>query len=571
MGKQIDELPHNTEKCHTKTGLKVFLDDDKVTGYCFSCKTFVPNPYGKEVLAKDVPKPLVKSDEEIQAQLDEVDTFPVVEVRKLGVKTLNYFQAKVSLSEYDGVTPTAIYWPLTRDGKRVGYHVKGLIKNDKNKSFVYNLGTGKDVDLIGWEQAKVSGAYRLIITEGPEDMASVEKIYRMHGNPEYHPAVVSLPAGAGCTAKVLQRHSADIKRLFKDVVVCFDDDEPGREAVTVAAGVLPNVESVTLPYKDANECLLQGVAKQAYKALAFQKAKPKNTRILRGGDIHEKAKIPAKYGELTWPFPQLNKDMRGIRLGETAYFGAGTKIGKTTLKNCLSAHWMKNDGVKVFMADIEEQADTTYKLLANQLTGKVFHDPTIPFDEAAYDKAGEVLKDKLYLLDLYQFVDWKTLKEDIKNAVGDGCKVVAIDPVTCLTNGVNAAEANTLLQEFSSDLAAMSKDMGFFGIMFCHLKAPDGMLSEEKRERYYGKGQYTDLGPIDHEWGGSVYSSQFTGSRAMQRSCHLMMGLQGNKDPDLAEEIRNTRQLTILEDRRWGNSGKYNLFYNKNTGLFEPC
>ena len=45
---------------------------------------------------------------------------------------------------------------------------------------------------------------------------------------------------------------------------------------------------------------------------------------------------------------------------------------------------MRNDNVPVFMADIEEQAVMTYKLLANQLTGKIFHDPNIEFDEAEY-------------------------------------------------------------------------------------------------------------------------------------------------------------------------------------------
>lgn len=47
-----------------------------------------------------------------------------------------------------------------------------------------------------------------------------------------------------------------------------------------------------------------------------------------------------------------------------------------------------------------------------------------------------------------------------------------------------------------------------------------------------------------------------------------MLGLMGNKDPDLSEDIRNTRELIILEDRNWGNSAKYPLFYNKATGLF---
>ena len=54
----------------------------------------------------------------------------------------------------------------------------------------------------------------------------------------------------------------------------------------------------------------------------------------------------------------------------------------------------------------------------------------------------------------------------------------------------------------------------------------------------------------------------------MQRSCHLMLALLGNKDPDLPDEIRNTRELRVLEDRMFGGSGKYQLFYNKNTGRF---
>ena len=99
------------------------------------------------------------------------------------------------------------------------------------------------------------------------------------------------------------------------------------EVVKEAMLIFPKGKSVTLPAKDANECLIKGVAKAAYVALAFQQETPKNTHILRGSDIHLKAREPAKFGELTWPFPALNEDMRGIRLGETAYIGAGTKLG----------------------------------------------------------------------------------------------------------------------------------------------------------------------------------------------------------------------------------------------------
>jgi hypothetical protein len=47
-----------------------------------------------------------------------------------------------------------------------------------------------------------------------------------------------------------------------------------------------------------------------------------------------------------------------------------------------------------------------------------------------------------------------------------------------------------------------------------------------------------------------------------------MIGMEGNKDPDLAPEERNLRTLVVLEDRATGSSGKVRLFYDQHTGAF---
>lgn len=54
----------------------------------------------------------------------------------------------------------------------------------------------------------------------------------------------------------------------------------------------------------------------------------------------------------------------------------------------------------------------------------------------------------------------------------------------------------------------------------------------------------------------------------MMRACHSMIGMEGNKDPDLDPEVRNIRSLVVLEDRATGASGKLKLFYDKATGSF---
>jgi twinkle protein len=558
MSSRVVERSGHT--CGTKQGNVTFIDEEtgRISSYCFACSSKTT----PTLLAADVQPAKAKTDAEIKAEIAEVGTYQFLDLpeRKLRASTLEKFGVRVSVSEQDGKTPQARYFPYTKQGKLAGYKVK-------SGEYTYSLGDIKGADLFNWEQASKSGAYRLIVTEGEEDACAVDRIYEMYGKEEYLPAIVSLPRGAGCAREALQQHAKEIKLLFKEVIFCFDNDKAGREAVQKAMLVLPNAKSVHLPEKDANDCLLKGKAKAAYTALSFNATKPSNTRIVLAEEIHEQAKEPAKFGELTWPWHQMNEDLRGIRLGETIYLGAGTKVGKTTVKNALGAHFMQ-EGHKIFMACPEEPNVMTYKLLANQLTGKVFHDPEVEFDEDAYEEAGRIMRGKLSMLNLYQFLGWETLKADITEAATNGCKAVFIDPVTSLINGINSGDANTLLGAFAQELAGMAADMQFTAFIFAHLRAPEGQISEDKRQQYYSKGHYIDLGACSHEMGGSVYSAQFAGSRAMQRSCHLMLALLANKDPDLPEEIRNTRQIRVLEDRAWGGSGKYNLFYNKQTGLF---
>lgn len=563
-GIQIDQLPHD---CGTKKGLKVFAQEDgSVDGYCFACSTVVKDPYGDNRAVVDVPKRREKTEVEIQAEIAEVEGYQILDLpqRKLRARTLEKFNARVSVSEKDGKTPTAIYWPVTKDRKLTGYHVKILDKSIPP----YNIGDTRDCDLLNWESAKASGAYKLIVTEGPEDMASVDRIYEMYGDPDYHPAVVSLPHGVSSARKVLSKHAEDIRRIFKEVILCFDDDKAGKEGVQKAMLVLPHAKSVTLPTKDANGALMEGRAKAAYNALAFQASVPKNTSLVFGEALHDKAREPAKFGELSWPFPRMNKALRGIRYGETIYLGAGVKMGKSDVRDEIAAHLMNEHGIKTFMAAPEEANTNTYKHLAGKLAGKIFHDPEIEFDYDAYDKVGPILREQLALVNLYQHIGWESLKRDMLAAAEWGAKAHFIDPITNLTNGIASADANSMLQGIAQDLSAMALDLNIVVFMFCHLKAPEGNISADQRAAKYKQGKYIGLGNCPHEMGGDVLSSQFAGSRAMMRSANLMIGLEGNKDPELEDNIRNMRVLRILEDRSFGVSEKFPIFRNSVTGKY---
>lgn len=544
------KMPHS---CGTRDGLQVFENDrGEIDGFCFSCNTYVKHPLGIGATEKDIPteKRLGRSREEVEQTLREIPDYPITDLptRRLRSAALEHFDIRVGVSQEDGKTPTIVYFPYTLDGSIIGYKVR-LLEEKK----MWSIGSTKGCEPFGWEQAVKAGARRLIITEGEFDAVALYRILETQTKDAFKdniPAVVSLANGASSAKKDITRWMPLIKKHFKEVSLCFDNDEPGQKAVQDVCKVFPDVTSVTLPCKDANECILEGTStiKAAFAAVTFRAAKPSNIRLLHGSQLRDKAKQAPKMG-LSWPWEGLTKLTRGIRRGETYYFGAGVKMGKSEVVNSIAAHMIMEHGLPVFLCKPEEDTAKTYQMLVGKAAGKIFHDPDRPFDIDAFDEAEPLIGDKAIIVDSYQFVGWDSLKSDLVYAASsEGVKDIIIDPITCLTVGMSAAEANEFLINMAAELSAMSKDHDFTAYLFCHLKAPT-------------------QGPT-HERGGEVLSTQFTGSRAMMRSCNMMIGLEGNKDPELPSYERNMRKLKVLEDRNLGVVGSVNLYWDEKTGLF---
>jgi twinkle protein len=545
MGKCIEKIKHS---CGSYS-LQVFLEDNgKYTGWCFKCGKFEDNPYGDQPEGYK-PKVVLKSPEQIQKEIEEISSYKTHDIphRKLKKEALEYFGVKVGVSEQDGTTPQTMNFPYYVGKDLIGYKVKLL-----DPKRMWAVGTTKGADFFGWDKAIGTGAKRLFITEGEPDAIALYQIFKdQNKNTQYadlNPAIVSLVNGAGSAKRDIPNNLKKIKEYFKEIVLVFDTDEAGSNAAEDVARLIPDVKIAKVPSKDINDALIEGRSKAVYSACQFNAQAPKNTRLVTGESLHESAKEPPKYG-LSWPWSHITKATRGIRFGETIYLGAGQKQGKSEVVNTLAAHFIVEHGLKVFLVKPEESNKKTYKLVAGKIEGKVFHDPEVAFDEEAYEKAGKKIKGNLFMLNLYQHVGWESLKNDIRHAAAvEGCKVVMIDPITNLTNGMDAAAANVKLQEIAQELSSMALDLDIVIFIFCHLRNPDA-------------------GP-PHERGGEVLSSQFAGSRAMARSCNLMLGLEGNRDPSLSSEERNIRTLVLLEDREYGEVGRFKMYWDKATQLF---
>lgn len=545
MSKCIEKIAH---ACGSNDGLQVFLKDDgSYDGYCFACGKYEKDPY-KDKPANYKPVVFKKTQEQIDAEIVEINGYQTVALpeRKLKKESLEYYGIKIGLSQVDGETPETHYYPYKRGLDLVGYKVR-LIEGKR----MWAIGTTKDVDLFGWDQAVGAGGKRLYVTEGELDAVSLYQIIKDHNKhtqwSHLNPAVVSIPSGAAHAANVLGKNLKKIREVFKEIVLVFDMDEAGKKATEEVIRVIPDAIVAVLPSKDVNACLMEGRATACHNAVIFNAQKPKNTRLVTASSVVEAARKEAEWG-YSYPYKKLTDLTRGQRFGETVYWGAGVKMGKSELLNDLVAHNIQEHGWKVFVAKPEESNKRTLQGVVGKLVHRIFHDPKIPFDYDAFDKGVNQLGDNLIMLNLYQELSWESLQADIRSAALDGCKAVYIDPITVLTNGMASGDANVLLQKFAQGLSQLAMDLNIIVHIFCHLKAPD-------------------VGP-SHERGGQVLSHQFAGSRAMMRACNAMIGMEGNKDPNLEDEARNIRDIVLLEDRETGSSGKVKLYYDKNTGAF---
>ena len=528
--------------------VQVFENEDgSYSGYCYPLQRYVKDPYSEKPKGYK-PKFKKKDPAEFQKNLEEVLECPVIPLpeRGLNLDTNAFYGVHTGLSEADGVTPKSRYYIYKKDGTPVAIKVRVLESKQ-----MFSIGDMSEADLFGWEEAVEAGGKRLFITEGEEDALALYQICKTANKgtkyADLNPSIVSLKNGAASAAKSLLKELPKIRNNFKEIVLCFDNDEVGRQAAEDVVKVIPDALVATLPGKDANDCLLAGKIKQAYASIQFRATKPKNTRLVSAASVVEDARKEVPWG-FSYPYEGLTELTRGRRFGETYYFGAGVKMGKSELLNDLVAWDIKVHGWKVFVIKPEESNRRTLQGIIGKLVNGIFHDPAVPFDYDLFDKGVLELGDNLIMLNLYQELTWEGLKADIRAAVMEGCRSVYIDPITVLTNGINAADANTLLQKMAQELAQMAMDLQIVVHIFCHLKAPE-------------------VGP-PHERGGEVQSFQFAGSRAMMRSCHSMIGMEGNKDPDLSKEERNIRTLVLLEDRMTGNSGKIPLYWNDKTGAF---
>jgi twinkle protein len=534
--------------CGSSDGLAIYQHKDGThSGFCWSCSRSERDPLGEGTgdPVTFTPVKLLKTDEDRLLDLSRVyERYPVRALVERGITeaTCRYFDVRSTVSQEDGQTTTAHYYPYYAGGKLRAYKVRRCL----NKEF-FTLGFGKEqLQMFGQYQAALTGAKRLIVCGGEVDAMTVYQILveaaRGTEYEKWTPAVVSPRNGEGSTAQELSAQP-EFMAMFSEVVLCLDNDKAGQDAAAECARLWPDKVKLAKPsdpYKDPNEMLMKGQGEALRKLVLFKSQQYKPASILTPLELVDKAVKPIEYG-LSWPWSSLTRLSYGLRRGELIGLGAGVGVGKSTAWHQLQEHLIRQHKCKVGAFFLEEPAHKVLRRLAGKLAGVDYMNPDCKATEAEVRERIAALEGHVFIYDKQESTRWDDIRQHIRHLVlVEGVKDIIIDPLSSMTFHLDSSKTNDELNRIFGELEAMASALDFTLYYSSHLNPPDS-------------------GP-PHEEGGRVKLSQFTGSRAMMKFSHYVIALERNTQAE-SEEARSALTIRVLKDREHGRSGFFHAKY----------
>lgn len=470
---------------------------------------------------------------------------------------------------------TRLYGYLThnRDGKRVeitNFYQDNVVVAQKirgaGKSFQWR-GNSSKPQLFGQHLWKNSGR-KIVITEGEYDCMTVSQLQ------DNKWPVVSLPNGAAGAVRSV-KDNLEFLSGYEEIILMFDMDEVGQEAAKGVAEILPpgKCKIAKLPFKDANECLMNNQGKAVIQAMwEAQQFSPDEivhiTQVANPLDSEEIRVYP-------FPFDSLSEALLGQRSGEITLWTSGTGSGKSTvLREIIYDHLENGRSVGAIMLEEspQETVDDMISLILNKpvralRAQKVMNKLRVEMgkeplrvsviddlSDDEYMKArAELGETNLYIYDHLGNNALQNLCSRIEfMAVSLGVDVIVLDHITAAATGLmnsssdydNSSSERLLIDNIMKELRGLVSRTGVRIDVVSQLK---------KTQKAYEEGDRITL--QDLRGSGSLASVPNT-VLALERD-------RQNPDPIMA----NTTTVRILKNRLTGKAGVAAcLYYNHNTG-----
>lgn len=558
------------DECGSSDGNAVY--DDGST-YCWVCEHTVPSEEYKKLNGDKPFKPDARTIRTTPRKdtMPSVDTTPTnskpvideataLEITKLphegygfrGIRDETYEKFRVRHKIHNGDVVEQ-YYPVTQDGSLVGYKIRSVPKDFYSKGR-----TGADCELFMQFKFSRGGKY-VVITEGEVDALSAYQMlndYNRSRNSEFETAVVSPTVGKNAAKQIAAQYR--FFDSFENIVISYDADAAGKEAVEEIVKVLPKgkVKIMNMRLKDANEYIKQNAARHFvtdfYDAKAYTPV-----GVLGSGELYGKILEQAAIPKIPFP-PFMNKLnemlVGGLPLGHIINIAAGTGLGKTSYINEIVYYWAYHSPHKIGIVSMELDAGQYGEtILSRHLSRKL----SLIRDEDAkrrYLESDEVKEKaqqfffnengehRFYLLD-----NRDGTIEEIQDTIEElviscGCKVIILDPLQDIIDGLSVEEQAMFMKWCKGIIKSHKVTL----VLINHIrKAASGSANSSK--------------------GDSYTEEEIQGSSTIIKSASANILLSRNKYAEDPVE-RNTTRVMLSKNRICGITGPAGeVFYENET------
>ena len=381
-----------------------------------------------------------------------------------------------------------------------------------------------------------NGGSKVVITEGEIDCLTVAQVTGLK-----YP-VVSLACGAKSARKTFEEQYEWLM-LFDEVIVMFDNDKAGQQAVEQVVGILPpnKLKIATLSMKDANEVLLHGEAKEIITAI-FSARPYSPSDIINARDMMEEVFVIDDTTK-NYPFPlcpSLTEKTQGFRRGELVLMTAGTGVGKSTYARTLAYHMGMEEKIGLMM--LEENKLKTIRALLSIKEKRPLHLLWNTLKEEQIEKLKESYKE-LYgsgnyvLYDHFGSIESNSLLDKLRYMiVVEGCKFIVLDHISIAISGLEDAGGNErkTIDILMTKLRSLIEETQCTIVVICHLKkTTEGSSFEE---------------------GGIISLDDLRGSGSLKQIPDTIIAFERNQQGE-DSSIKDISKIRLLKCRHTGETG----------------
>lgn len=437
--------------------------------------------------------------------------------RKISEETVKKFRL--------GYLDNSILFPYHKDGKLVNVKYRSISEKKFRKE--------KDCMSTLFNQDNVKGDI-LRICEGEIDCMSFS---------EMGIDSVSIPSGVNDMTWI--ENDWDFIQRFNQIYIIMDNDKAGQSVVENLVNRLGKwkCKNVILPFKDANECLMQGLIKEDIDnyfddATDFNLAELKSCNNFKD-EIIDYKNNPNKLNGTVTSDPDLTQILHGWRNEEISIWTGQNSSGKSTFLSQEAIHLMQ-EGKKICIGSFEMPPRKFLWWLLKQFNRTDF------MNDETVNKSLEKLSSKLYIIDILGVIKEDNLFEIMEF----GFRKYGIDTfiIDSLMKIDLTSETSKLMGEQKK---FVSKLKDFVSKYKSHIHLVAHPRKQEKDDSFVGKSDISGSGDITNLADNVFIIHRFSEEQKKTR-------LSNGKEPFDAMVI-------VKKNREFGEVGSVGFYFDKLT------